>query len=568
MSAESITRARLEPESRARRIALPVETGLALGATTLTAGLLILNALNAGPLWRDETNSANVAQMPSLAELWNTLPFESFPALWLLVLRAWSSVGLGSTDLGIRCLGLLIGLGFLSSLWLAAKWIGRRAPTLSLALLGTLPAFINTVGANRAYGLALCLAVLLFGALWRMVESPSRGRVGIACVISILFVQCLYYDAIFLAAMLFAAVLVVMRRRDWKTLVALIGIGLLAAASMVIYLPVIHRGSAYGPISQVPFDLWALWTKAGQAVAARSSAQIPVQPGIEVWLWLLLTIAGLAIALLAQLRRIGGPLSNSDRPADQGTQTTHADLALFSSASLVIGLGCYSWFLLKLGFPTHPWYYMVPFSLLAIALEGLLGTPYPELWPGGVARAGVLCLFIVWGASAAWEEAHMRRSNLDIIASVLESEAKPNDLVLVQSAYEGITFDRYYNGPAHWMTIPPIDSHKVHRNDLLWARLNQANPMEPVLNAIDSTVKAGGHIWFVGPVPLIRPGHMRPAPPPPPNLPTKWWLPPYMEFWAEQATAQIVAAGRSGETVPVSAKEPLNHLENLPLTRF
>src|ERR1044071_1598933 len=71
-------------------------------------------------------------------------------------------------------LGLGIGLLFLTSLWLCQRWIGGRTPTLSIALLGSLPAFIFVVGANRAYGLASCLLVLSFGTIWRGLESRSE----------------------------------------------------------------------------------------------------------------------------------------------------------------------------------------------------------------------------------------------------------------------------------------------------------------------------------------------------------------------------------------------------------
>ncbi len=47
----------------------------------------------ASALYRDEANSANVATMSSLGEMWQNLPFESFPMLWLVLLRggAWSA---------------------------------------------------------------------------------------------------------------------------------------------------------------------------------------------------------------------------------------------------------------------------------------------------------------------------------------------------------------------------------------------------------------------------------------------------------------------------------------------
>ncbi|HEU5245614.1 MAG TPA: hypothetical protein VFU09_00845 [Candidatus Udaeobacter sp.] len=138
-----------------KRIPKPgTETAAALIGTAFSAMLLVLTAMNAGPLWRDETNTFNLAHMPSLRDIWRNLPFESCPLLWPLLVRGCGMLGLTDGDMGIRILGLGIGLFFLTSLWLCQRWIGGRTPILSIALLGGLPAFIFIVGANRAYGLA------------------------------------------------------------------------------------------------------------------------------------------------------------------------------------------------------------------------------------------------------------------------------------------------------------------------------------------------------------------------------------------------------------------------------
>ena len=107
-------------------------------------------------------------------------------------------LGLTDGNRGIRILGLGIGLFFLTSLWLCQRWIRGRTPSLSIALLGGLPAFIFVVGANRAYGLAGCLLVLSFGKIWRILESPTKSRILSAGFICLLFAQCVYYDVIFL----------------------------------------------------------------------------------------------------------------------------------------------------------------------------------------------------------------------------------------------------------------------------------------------------------------------------------------------------------------------------------
>ena len=60
---------------------LGIETSAALIGTVFSAMLLVLTAMNAGPLWRDESATFNLAHMPSLRDVWHNLQFDSFPAL-------------------------------------------------------------------------------------------------------------------------------------------------------------------------------------------------------------------------------------------------------------------------------------------------------------------------------------------------------------------------------------------------------------------------------------------------------------------------------------------------------
>jgi hypothetical protein len=62
-----------------KRIAkLGIETSAALIGSAFSAMLLVLTAMHAGPLWRDETNTFNLAHMPSLRDIWHNLQFDSF----------------------------------------------------------------------------------------------------------------------------------------------------------------------------------------------------------------------------------------------------------------------------------------------------------------------------------------------------------------------------------------------------------------------------------------------------------------------------------------------------------
>jgi hypothetical protein len=457
-----------------------------------------------------------------------------------------------------------VGFFFLALLWLCSRWTGGRAPILSIGLLGSLPAFVFIVGANRAYGLASCLLVLSFGMIWRMVELPSKSRVLLAGLTCILFVHCVYYDVVFLCAMLAGAALVVIRRRQWKTLGALAGIGAVSGASMAMYLsiiPIIHRGSPNALMNQDPsFSFSTLWHQLGNVLTARNSAHPDGPIGLEMWLWVVLLLGGAVVALMMQRTR--GCQAQNQEPVAAITARVRADLALFCVVSMVFGIAGYMAFLLKLQYVTQAWYYVEILCLCAISLDGLLGANWPVLRPWGLLRIGFMVVLMTGGARAAWEEAHTRRSNVDLIAAVLDKQASAKDLIVVQGPWEGITFDRYYHGRAHWMTLPPIDSHKVHRNDLVLEKMNQRDPMAPLLREIADTLRGNNSVWVVGDMAIMHPNQS-----PPSAQSTKWWL-AYFNYWSAQVTVYLQDHALQEQVLEIPADEPVSQFEKLPVRRF
>jgi hypothetical protein len=549
---------------------LGIETAAALIGTAFSGILLVLTAMNAGPLWRDESATFNLAHMPSLRDMWHNLQFDSFPALWPLVVRGFGMLGLTNDDIGIRILGLGVGLFFLASLWLCQRWIGGGAPTLSIALLGGLPAFIFIVGANRAYGLASCLLVLSFGAIWRVLESPSKSRILLAGFICLLFAQCVYYDAIFLGAMLAAGAFMGIRRQQWKIVWTMASIGLVAGGSLFIYVPVFNQNPVYLSFWRSPFfDAATIWNGLGDALAARSSANPDGANGPQIWIWIGLLLAGIIVALIMQrtrVRRTSKPevLLTSANPERQ-------DLALFCVTSVVLGIIGYFGFLLRLQLFVQPWYYVEILVLCAISLDGILTVSWPALRPWGLLRIVFLVEIMVLNARPAWVEAHTRRSNVDIVAAFLSQNASASDLIVVQNAWEGITFNRYYRGRAQWLSVPPIDSHEVYRNDLVMAKMNQPETMTPVLHAITNTLVSDHHVWVVGSMPMARwkdaPPGPTPLPPLPSQMPTRWWGGSYLNWWNQQVTTLLLDHAEQGKVETIAAPGLVNHFENVSLVR-
>jgi hypothetical protein len=555
-----------------KRIAKPgIETSAALTATAFSAILLVLTAMNAGPLWRDEINTFNLAHMPSLRDVWHNLPFESCPLLWPLLVRGWGMLGLTDGDMGIRILGLGIGLFFLTSLWLCQRWIGGRTPILSIALLGGLPAFIFVVGANRAYGLAGCLLVLSFGNIWQLLESPTKSRIISAGFICLLFAQCVYFDVIFLGAMLAAGALVAIRRQQWKILWPMAGIGLVTAASLLIYLPIFHRVPEFLPFWRSPFfNAATLWNGLRYTLAARSSANPYGGNGPQIWIWIGLLLVSIMVAVIMQRTRV----RQTPKPevASKSANPERSDLALFCATSMVLGIIAYFGFLLRLQYFMQSWHYVEILILCAICLDGILTASWPELRPWGLLRIGFLVVMMILNAGPAWAEAHTRRGNLDVVAAFLSHNGSAGDLIVVQDTWEGITFNRYYRGQAQWLSVPPIDSHEVYRIDLVVAKMNQPEAMTPVLHAITNTLASGNHVWLVGSIPIARSKHAPPGPTPlpplPSEMPTRLWGGSYLYWWNQQVTALLLDHAQQGKVETIAAPGPVNHFEDVSVVRF
>jgi hypothetical protein len=187
-------------------------------------------------------------------------------------------------------------------------------------------------------------------------------------------------------------------------------------------------------------------------------------------------------------------------------------------------------------------------------------------------RISFLAVLTMLNAEPAWAEAHTRRSNLDLAAAFLSQNASPSDLIVVQNAWEGVTFNRYYRGQAQWLSVPPIDSHEVHRNDLIMAKMNQPEAMTPVLHAIANTLASSHNVWLVGSIPIARrkdaPLGSSPPPPPPSEMPTGSWFGAYLYWWNQQVITLLLDYAQLGKSEAFSAPGPVNHFEDVSVLRF
>ena len=341
------------------------ELALGLSITLLAVVLHVIFLRAAGGLWRDEIQIVNIGLMPTFAEVWKWLAIDTFPLVWPMTVRAWSGMGLGATDFGLRVLGSAIGLGIIGVLWWNARQFCRGIPLFSLALFAICPTVLTFGDSLRGYGLGTLAMLVMVAAVWRAVETGSQPgltaamwrRAGLALVAALLAVHCLYFNALILLALGVGGLAVSIHRRDWKPVATVTAIGVIAAVTMLPYVNPLSRKREWDAIAQSPTDLAGLFGQFGEAASSYGSFMI--------WVWLAFVAASLAACVYRFFfPRTTGPAASKDA-------------ALFLGALLLCGPVFYFGFILASRVPSRPWYY--------IGADGLAGRGrrrVPELGPG------------------------------------------------------------------------------------------------------------------------------------------------------------------------------------------
>ncbi len=514
---------------------LVAEVVVAVALTGLAVTAAVRLALAAGPLWRDEVSTVNLARVPSYGELFALLDRDSAPALYVTVVRVWTSLGRDSGDASLRLLGLLVTLATLAVVWLSARRLAG-VPLLALAFFGAHGFVLDTLGAVRPYGLGALWVVLSFASAWALVSSPGLRTFIPAVAAFVLSVQTLYTNAVMVLALCAAAAIVSAARREWRTIAFFIAAGAAAAASMLPYAGVVSRSMAWRPLNYVSFgasDVLLRWgsTFAGGDVRLAG-------------LWVVVTILGLGATATMLASRT--PFASRQRLA-------YAALAAIGATVLHL-----AFIALSRRLPSY-WHFAALMGLVALALD----TTFVERRWLRWARLGLVMLALPALMPLALEQAGTRRTNVDLIAAHLAVNARGGDLIVVNPWTAGLTLTRYYRGAAPVMTLPPINDLRVHRYDLLKERMASPSPLTELHNVIADTLRAGGRVWLVGDLILPPPGEPPTVLPAAPGAPTGWAEDPYYRSWMMQTGDLLRRRALRWRLIDLSETQPVNGLERL-----
>jgi hypothetical protein len=457
-----------------------------------------------------------------------------------LTVRAWSAAGLGNTDLGLRALGLCVGLFLLLAFWFASWTMRNGAPLLAVTLAGLNVTMVRAGDSLRGYGLGSALAVLALAVIWRLTCRPSLAAFSCAVAVAVLSVQSLYQNAFFVFAACCGGFVLCAVERRWRDTLPLFAVGAAAAVSLLPYIPLIVRAQDWYIICKAGFGFSNGWKQLSVATGSPLT--------IFTWVWVALWIGALAAAISVLFWR-------RDRLPDRVR-----GLILFAGTSLVLGAVGYAFFLKLAEFPTQPWYYVPLMAFSVVCLD----TIFLAAWRW--ARPAIMILAVVTTAAAfvfQLPAVECRQTNMDLIAARLSREVAAADYVIVHPWHCGTTFKRYYKGDAPWTTLPPLEDHTVHRYDLLKVKMQTKDPIAPVIDRITSTLQSGNRVWLVGILPVTEEAlpEVRPAP----NNPWGWFDPPSSFYWGAHVTQFLSAHGeRAGVVMPPSTN-CVNPFENLQL---
>ncbi|HTV11784.1 MAG TPA: glycosyltransferase family 39 protein [Acidimicrobiales bacterium] len=162
-------------------------TAVLLGCAVVVVGL-VARFLAPNGLWLDEALSVNIAKLP-LTQMPGALVQDGSPPLYYLFLHYWMLL-FGQGEFAVRSMSAVFSVLALPLFWVAGlRAGGRRAAWAALLLCASSPWAIYYSSYARMYSMMALEAVLLYLALLRALEAPTRGR--LACM-AVLTAACMY----------------------------------------------------------------------------------------------------------------------------------------------------------------------------------------------------------------------------------------------------------------------------------------------------------------------------------------------------------------------------------------
>ena len=515
----------------------------------LTVTLVVLHVVfwfHAGPLWRDEISSLALATKPTFSDFWQSLKFDPFPALYFLLLRVWSAAGFGHSDLALRCLGCAIGVTLIAALWIASHLTNKSLPVWPIALFALNPLAFEGGDSLRPYGLGLIWIMLAFGLITRLTFGGLTKTVGVfALIAAVLSVQTNFTNGLILFSIAAGAVVVLLPKRAWSKIFVVLGIGAVAALSLLPYQPILTAAGDWSKILANKNDVASVGSVARDAIANSGA--------VAGGAWITLICAMIVFAIFVVFLR--------NRSA--ANPALEIDRIVFAATVLVISVVTTIGFLCAAKYLVFPRYFLAVLAIGALCIN-IFWRAIPNQTAIRAFGLGLALIVTATSLRPAFERSQMRMTNCDQIAGKLEQRATSDDLIIVTSPLYGISFQHYYHGRASWMTLPQIDDLTLHRWDLLKEAMMHPDPVPDLVSRAQDVLHAGHKVYLVGklgPAPATEPEPLPPAP----QSQFGWQMEAYTNQWKSELTYWIEHHALHGTNLPAGQNEFVNPLEQLGL---
>ena len=521
-----------------------LDLAAAILLSTVALFLFVVRATHTGSLWRDEADSVQSARLP-FSDMVPAVQFSSFPILFPIIVRGYTTI-LGANDVNLRCFGLIVAVLLLAIGWLSIRKTIADVPLFLLAMVGLNGNFLIAGMSLRGYGLGSLLVLLSFVWTIRFLLDPNARTFMALSVVDLLSLHCLFWNFPIVMGMTTVAVclLLLQRRLKWTLrLAVLLGI---SGISLIPYLRQFHSSlSGWERIIKVPVSFSQVWESFFVACGDIST------PISIIWL------AVLAVAMIGGIWRAAGIGRN---PAAR-----ERNVLLFGIFLIPLAVLASCKFAMVIQRAPEQRFFL-PLTILAAATADLLWVNFP-CWLR-VARTTLVILATLTLPSVTWSYIIQAESNAETIARSLEQHAAPRDLIVVNPWTYGVTFNWYYHGAANWVTVPEIEDHRIHRYDLVLAKMKDSSPLADLEGEIANTLQSGCRVWIAGQLELSLPGedplHLGPAPDP--NV--GWAGSAYRKAWSQEIGLFLWQHAGEGTPVETATGEIINPRENFSLYRL
>jgi hypothetical protein len=530
---------------QSQRLLKGAEWTIAILLSALAFFFLVLRAVHAGGLWRDECAVVQLASMPSVSDIFHNFQHEAFPPAFPVIVRAYMAL-FGSTDGALRFFGLVVGCFLIGAFWINARHVRNDVPLIALALTSLNTTFFVWGTTIRGYGLGSAMVVLIFGCICALLLGVTWPRILAAGLVCLFGVQILLYNTVLLLAIGAAAMVVLLFQQKFKQLLLIVVICAVGVFFLLPYVPAYLHARDWNILVRGWPTSYSLW-KHFEVALGNPGYSIPA-------IWYAITV-GLVGIFIFRLYRKG-----SSEIAEETQLVWFAILACGMSV-----VGCYG-FLRILSYTTSNWYYLAFICVAAAALDLSASILFRSTWLR-LCRLIIAIAALVIAPFADWSTITERQTNVDVAARVVTERAAADDLVLVVPWQFGIPFNRYYRGSAPWKTIPNIEDHGVHRYDLFKQKMLSLHPVDDLKEAVSVTLASGAKVWIVGGLNLPPAGQGPMLLPPAPDSRFKWDNRAYTAAWWQQLSVFIALHARNVESIalPLPESVRVNELEQTSL---